>query len=386
MAKGTSAGFFGIRRPPAVLKHELLREYVAPFLGMTGSTNAGGRAVFLDGYAGVGQYEDGSPGSPLLALGLAKSMLPGRTLDCVFVEKDRKSFESLKLIVDQFRADGVTCAAFNDKVENRLTEVVAKANDVPLFMFFDPCGVGISYKQLVAALTGPRLKPFPPTEALLNFSDKAVRHIGGQLANTMDSQSGVQLLDDACDGAWWHAPFLDAVTAGNVEEGVQAVVSGFAKRLERDTKSQVVCVPVRSRPDLLPIYHLVFTTRSNFGLWVFADAAAKAQQQWRAAQFDEEPDDPMDAGLLFGTDQMLADREARLKKDGTAAIRANLLNLLTKHAEFKVIDHVRDVFGDWYGMARETWVKTAVKGLHKDGLTTSTGVGPKPRDLVVARA
>jgi len=328
MAKGTSAGFFETRRPPAVLKHELLREYIAPFLGMTGSTNAAGRAVFLDGYAGVGRYEDGSPGSPLLALDLAKSMMPGRTLDCIFVEKDRKSFESLRGIVDQYRADGVTCSAFNDKVENRLTDVVAKATNVPLFMFLDPCGVGVSYKQLVTALTGPRLKPFPPTEALLNFSDKAVRHIGGQLANTMESQSGVQLLDDACDGDWWHAPYLDAVTAGNVEAGVQAVVSGFAKRLERDTKSQVVCVPVRSRPDLLPIYHLVFTTRSNYGLWVFADAAAKAQKRWRAAQFEEEPEDPMDAGLLFGTDQILADREAQLEIGGTAALAANLRALL----------------------------------------------------------
>lgn len=385
MAKGTSAGFFGTRRAPAVLKHELLRDYIAPFLGMTGSTNAQGRAVFLDGYAGVGRYEDGSPGSPLLALELAKSMLPGRTLDCVFVEKERKSFESLKGVVEQYQADGVTCAAFNDEVENRLTDVVAKAKGVPLLFFLDPCGVGVSYQCLVAALTGPRLGAYPATEVLLNFNTSAVRRIGGQLAVTIGNRSGVGRLDDACDGDWWHAPYLEAMATENIEQGVEAVVAGFAERLGRDTKSHVVCVPVRSRPGLVPIYNLVFTTRSSYGLWVFGDAAAKAQQKWRAAQFDEEPDDPMDAGLLFGTDQILADREARLKIDGTAAIRANLLTLLTKHAQFKVLDHVREVFGIWYGIARETWVRDAVKQLHTENLTTSTGIGGKPRELVVMR-
>ena len=118
-------------------------------------------------------------------------------------------------------------------------------------------------------------------------------------------------------------PYLAALASDRAEEGVVAVVAGFAERLARDTQSYVVCVPVRSRSDLLPIYNLVFTTRSNYGLWVFADAAAKAQKQWRAAQFEEEPEDPMEAGLLFGTDQIIADREAQLKKDGIAAIRAN---------------------------------------------------------------
>jgi hypothetical protein len=220
----------------------------------------------------------------------------------------------------------------------------------------------------------------------LNFSTKAVRHIGGQLASSIENQSGVRRLDDACDGDWWHAPYLAAMATDNVEKGVEAVVAGFAERLGRDTASHVVCVPVRSKPDLLPIYNLVFTTRSNYGLWVFGDAAAKAQQQWRAAQFEEEPEDPMDAGLLFGTDQILADREAQLKIDGTTAIRANLLSLLRRHPQFKVIDHVRDVFGDWYGVARETWVRAAIKELYALNLTTSTGVGPKPRDLVVTRA
>jgi hypothetical protein len=163
MAKGTSAGFFGTRRPPAVLKHEVLRQYVAPYAGMAGSTNPEGRVVFLDGYAGEGHYADGSPGSPLLALETAKSLLPKRVLECIFIEKERKSFASLQTVVEEFKAQGVRCEAVHGKVEDHLDAVVQQATGVPLFMFLDPCGLAPPYRRLVAAMTGSRVRAYPPT-------------------------------------------------------------------------------------------------------------------------------------------------------------------------------------------------------------------------------
>jgi hypothetical protein len=144
-------------------------------------------------------------------------------------------------------------------------------------------------------------------------------------------------------------------------------------------------VAVRLKPEHKPLYHLVFATRRNHGLWVFGDALAKAQKEWRAAQYEEEPDDPQEAGVLFGTAELLADLEDRLRREATAAIRANLLRLLDQHAEFALLDQVRDVFGAWYGIARETWVRQAIKDLHRDGLTPSTGIGNRVRELRVSR-
>jgi three-Cys-motif partner protein len=162
MAKGTSAGFFGTRRAPAVLKHEVLRQYVAPYAGMAGSTNSEGRVVLLDGYAGEGRYADGSPGSPLLALETAKSLLPKRVLECVFIEKERKSFVSLQAVVGEYKAQGVKCEAIHGRVEDHLDAVVQQATGVPLFMFLDPCGLAPPYGRLVAAMTGSRAGSYPP--------------------------------------------------------------------------------------------------------------------------------------------------------------------------------------------------------------------------------
>ena len=97
----------------------------------------------------------------------------------------------------------------------------------------------------------------------------------------------------------------------------------------------MISVPVRMKPEHLPLHQLVFATRSNYGLWVFGDSLAKAQKEWRAAQFEEEPDDPMDAGLLFGTEEILEARERDLQRAATAAIRKNLIALLERHKSFK---------------------------------------------------
>ena len=57
---------------------------------------------------------------------------------------------------------------------------------------------------------------------------------------------------------------------------------------------------------------------------------------------------------------------------------------LARYSAFKLVDHVTEVFGDWYGDAPEKWVRTAVKDLHRRGLTDCKGTG-QIRDLVLTR-
>lgn len=385
MAAGGGSGFFAERKAPAVLKHALLAQYVAPFLGMTGSTSANGRVVFFDGYAGAGRYADGSPGSPLLAMATAKKQLPNRVLDCVFVEKDRKSFQVLDKITEGFRGQGVRCTALLGTVEDHIATTLQRASGAPLFMFLDPFGVPLPYPTLVAAMTGERGAVRPPTEVLLNLSDKAIRHIAGQLKPEAKDRSALPRLDIAL-GGWWRDTFLTTYgVTGDTETAVQAVVDEYALRLGRDTKSTVISVPVHTRKGHLPIYHLVFTTRSPYGVWVFADALARAQMEWRKVQFEEESDEDQDF-VLFKTDDLFTADEERLKASGVAAIEHNLLSLLDREPGFRLLDRVHGVYGKtWLGVARETWVRQAIKNLNKRGLTSSDGVGNKIRDLRVER-
>lgn len=385
MAKGSSAGFFEQRKAPAVLKHVLLEQSVAPLLGMTGSTSANGRVVFFDGYAGAGRYENGPPGSPMLAMQIAKKQLPNRILDCVFVEKERKSFTALKQVTEEFRAQGVRCVALAGGVEDHIFDTIRQSSGAPLFMFLDPFGVPLPYSTLQAAMTGERAAVKPATEVLLNLSDKSIRHIAGQLRPDAKDRSALPTLDLAL-GSWWRETFLSTCQAtGDTEKAVQAVVREYALRLGKDTNSKVISVPVHTRKKHLPLYHLVFTTRTNFGVWVFVDALAQAQHAWRKVQFEDETDEDQDF-MLFKSDDIFEEDEDRLKREATADIEQNLLRLMERHASFRLLDHTRDIYGPkWLGMARETWIRQAIKNLHARHLTPSTGVGPKIRDLIVER-
>jgi three-Cys-motif partner protein len=383
VSKGPSGDFFARKKAPAVLKHELLRQYLDPFAGMVGSTSDRARVVFLDGYSGQGRYDDGSAGSPELAMKAAEALLPGRFLECVFVERERQPYASLEAVTAEYAARGVHCRALRGRVEDHLDDVIAQAAGVPLFMFLDPCGLSLPLDTLVRVLVGPRSATRAPTETLLNFSNEAVRRIGGHLRSPLMDQATLRRMDMACGGEWWRHAFLGAETT---ERGVEAVVSGFARRFRERTGYRVVLVPVRRKVRQLPIYHLVFATRSNYGLWVFADALAKAEREWRKAQFEDEPTDPSEAGVLFSLDGMFQADEARLEAEGVAAIERNLSALLETHRHFKVLDHVDDVFGEWYGVARETWVRIAIKNLHRAGVTSSTGRGRRIRELTVTRS
>jgi hypothetical protein len=93
----SSSPFFVSKKAAAVLKHAILDSYVVPFASKVGRYAPDSRVVYLDGYAGPGRYEDGTPGSPALILDSAARIAGFRQLDCYFVERAPKNYQSLVL-------------------------------------------------------------------------------------------------------------------------------------------------------------------------------------------------------------------------------------------------------------------------------------------------
>lgn len=178
MPAGAGDHYWEKRRLPSVLKHTLLRCYLPKFSGKTGSRTGG--VVYLDGYAGRGRYKDDSPASAELILKIAEDQgKHGINYNLFFHEPDGVSYNLLKSVVEEYRARGVVAKADPSEVITGLDEVVSAARGLPLFLFLDPCGVGVPFPVLCQVLTGPRAATWPPTEVLLNFSLEAVRRIGG---------------------------------------------------------------------------------------------------------------------------------------------------------------------------------------------------------------
>lgn len=380
MATGAGEQFWEQQRLPGVLKHDLLRRYLPVFAGKTGSRALS--VVYLDGYAGRGRYEDGSPASPERILQIALDQRSARiNYRLFFYERDTESFAVLKTVVDEYVVRGVQAEATNCEVISGLGQVIAAATGLPLFLFLDPCGLGIPFSVLVKTLTGPRASTWPPTEVLLNFSLEAVRRIAGHVTSATPNEKTMTRLDEALGGDWWR----DLVRHGVTDQAVDGIVRGFKERLARATKMQIFAIPVRRSPSQKPVYFLVFGTRSNLGIWHFADSAARATETWWNTLIERE------AARLraIGQDSLFGDEPAisllvQVESEARPVIADNIARLTAQHGQIRVGDYPGEVFGEYLGRVRETVVRTAIKDLHRDGRTPSDGRGGRTADLVVS--
>lgn len=379
MATGAGENYWSERRLPSVFKHSLLNQYVPQFGGMTGSI--GRRVVYLDGYAGRGRYTDGTPASAEKILMAAQSQFErvGLAWTCFFVEQEPESARVLDGVVAEYAAKGVTAHFHHGDVQDVLGQVVTSAVGCPLFVFLDPCGLGLPFDRLSGLLNGERKKDWPPTEFLLNFSLDAVRRIGGHVTGQRN-EATLRRMDDAVGGRWWREHFANGVSDGAVE----AVVAGFSERMSAATGMHLVAVPVRRAPTHKPVYDLIFGTRKPHGLWVFGDKVARATQAWwdsrEAVEAETDPD------ALFSVSATVRPVLETVEEAALPVITENLRTLLDTHpAGFRVVDHTRAVFGEFYGQVREMVVRKAVKALHQQGGTATTGVGGAKytRDLLV---
>ena len=381
MPRGADDRYWQEQGLPSVFKHTLLDKYVPQFAGMTGSRATARRVVFLDGFAGRARYKEGSPASAERILRIAQNQGESRTVfwTCFFVEVDREDAAQLAAVVDQYVRQGVTARAHHGSVLEVLDDVIRTAAGCPLFLFLDPCGLGIPYDRLIALLRQERRAQWPPTEVLLNFSLEAVRRIAGHVGSERGFEATRRRLDEAVGGDWWRAEFRgDGVT----DEAVAAVAARFAEALANDSDMDIVSVPVHRAPRQKPVYHLVFGTRAQYGLWVFGDSVAQATEAWWATREERTEEDQ---GRLFPV--TLAERPSleTIKAHALAEIIENVAALLDEYPSFRVVDHTTRVFGSYFGQVRETLVREAIKTLHRDGRTPSTGKGPRIRELVVER-
>jgi three-Cys-motif partner protein len=379
MATGATDQYWEQQGLPSVFKHDLLRRYLPRFAGKTGSRAQG--VVYMDGYAGRGRYQDGSPASAERILQIAANQrVHGIDYRLFFYELDPDSFAALKPVVDEYVARGVQAEADNHEAISGLGQLITAAKGLPLFLFLDPCGLGLPFPVLVETLTGPRAARWPPTEVLLNFSLYAVRRIAGHVTSPTPNERTMARLDETLGGGWWR----DLVRQGVSDEAVNEIVRGFMERLGRATGMKIFAIPVRRAPSQKPVYFLVFGTRSSLGIWHFADDTARATESWWRELAAREAARLEDTGQDTLFDMPAPARLEQVEAVARPVIAENIARLIADRGTCRVGDFPAEVFGNYLGRVRETVVRTAIKDLHADGRTASDGKGGRIADLVVS--
>jgi three-Cys-motif partner protein len=129
----------------------VLKNYLDAWLPILGTWN--GRILFIDGFAGPGEYEDGEPGSPLIALdGYLKHAAQKKIRAEVvffFVEGHKKRFEHLKQLVESRRAElpekckvNVVHGNFDEHMAGLFDYLETQQKQMaPAFVMVDPFGV-----------------------------------------------------------------------------------------------------------------------------------------------------------------------------------------------------------------------------------------------------
>ena len=386
MSTGTAGGLLDNhdQHAQSVFKHEILRQYIKRFISMTGKTSEGNRVVILDGFAGRGRDLDGREGSAEFILKAAHDLAATRRVTSFFVEKDPEHFQALQEVVGEYTARGLNAQALPGSVQDHLDMVVRAAERAPLFLFLDPCGAGLPFEQLAAVLSGPRRHERPQTELLLNFSADLSRRVAGALEK---AHTGQRVMDQTCGGTWWRDLASEVrrnSTAQGFQEVAEAVVTEYARRLAEATGMYSALAPVRKRWHHQPIYHMVFFTRSPYGLWVFGDAIGKAKTKWLRHLGRLEDDAVIDDGLFPIAETF----EAIIKKQEDQSreiVTENIRRLLAEFDSFKVVAKTVEIFGKAYGTATEMMIHHALQELEQNNELVVRVRASRPRDCVVGR-
>ena len=168
-------------KPHSRGKHKVLKSYLDAWLPIMGKRNE--RIVFIDGFAGPGQYQGGEEGSPLVALNALKNHAakPAITAEVVFifVEKDERAAHLQRLMEAQRPSLPSSCnvhvvtSAFDEAVTSVLDTLdEPKKRLAPSFVMVDPFGVSDTPMNVIA-----RILQNPQCEVYISFMYKAInRH------------------------------------------------------------------------------------------------------------------------------------------------------------------------------------------------------------------
>ena len=278
--------------PHTAAKHSILRRYLQAYYPKMSS--AQGRLVFVDGFAGPGEYEGGEPGSPVVALNALTGhnyfkRMSGCEFVFLFVEERRDRFDNLKAILDE-RDDPTNvvvetrCGTFEEHMDKVLADL-GERGMAPAFVMVDPFGP----KGLPLSLLR-RLAQFPKTELLVSFMYEPI----DRFLKTPEFQSP---LDELFGGRDWRVAldlgpsdkktFLSELYAAQLQDIGMKYVRLFEMKDAGNRTEYFLAFATHSKVGLRAIKDAMWKVDEAGGL-VFSDFTAPSPDQ--GTLFSREPD------------------------------------------------------------------------------------------------
>ena len=156
-------------------KHIILERYLKAWFPILSSLPISDRLVYIDGFAGPGEYKGGEPGSPIIALKAAlEHKLKDKFKNIIFWFIDcredrcnhlRKKIADLGELPPNFHVE-VTCGKFKEELSKILEGLEREGSSLaPTFCFIDPFG----YTDTGGPEVLGKILKFPKCEVLLTY-------------------------------------------------------------------------------------------------------------------------------------------------------------------------------------------------------------------------
>lgn len=260
-------------------KHAILSGYLARFSGILQYYDT---VFFIDGFAGAGQYEDGSKGSALRAAKMAKNIEndPKRKykLRCINVEQDERVFVSLVESTTEYE---LFITNYLGNFSEYVDDILSMIGEQPALFFLDPFGVkGLEWKNLLSILRrNPTASGRVKTEILIRYDAQAMSRLAGCINNDDDaSKKNVERFLEI----FGFSDILEFVRFGD-EHSIteirylgefkltpEVLTDAYRIRLQQYF-DYVVQMPIRKTDTGQLKYYLIFATRSPKAISVMND-------------------------------------------------------------------------------------------------------------------
>jgi three-Cys-motif partner protein len=266
-------------KPHTIGKITILEAYLHAWFQIMGRSMSGMDILYVDGFAGPGEYTNFSKGSPIAALNAAKTAIDSSghswkagSIHCAFIESDVDRFEHLEKVVSQIEPSKhvkihLIPKSFSDGIDQLRSEIPRAFTGVfPLFVFIDPFGAtGAPFTIVADILKSPR------SEVLINFDADGIARI----YRAENSANSFVLLDEVFGSHEWEMGLADTAEFPVL---CQNVLQLYKKRLRQLPKVRYVfAFEMRTRAKSLN-YYLVFASQHPLGLEKMKEAMKKVDQ------------------------------------------------------------------------------------------------------------
>lgn len=338
--------FFREKKSWSIIKDQLLGCYLKPYFSKILATQ---RPVFyVDAFAGKGLFDDGNPGSPVIALEiiaevLSKSNVRRPSIKSCFIELNHA--DELEENVKKYKDVTVIKGEYEDYIEHQLQGKQLQN----VFLYIDPYGIKSLHFSIFERLSSKSLYSI---EVLINFNSfgfirEACRAMNVQfeiedleelvgIETVGSNKNSIDDLNRVAGGEYWKEIVL-GIKKGYYD-GYEAEIQFSDKYCEK-LKSQfnyVLSMPIRLKRGHRPKYRMIYATNHSQGCVLMNDNMCK---RWEVLQDLQNHGQ----GSLFNEDveNVLINKE-ELKKE--------ILELISSYREYVDIDTFLAEFVGKYGI------------------------------------